>query len=133
MRQPANGRLLAQARGEQPADLVFRGGRIVNVFTRELISADVAVGGGRIAGIGQYDGREVIDLDGRFLIPGLIDAHTYLESSMLAPVQYAAAVLPRGTTTIICDPHEIANVCGLPSASASMTASLWLRDGWQTR
>jgi adenine deaminase len=104
---------LAQSRGDEPADLVLRGGRLVNVFTRDVVTADLAVGEGRIAGWGNYDAREIVDLDGCFVLPGLIDVHTHLESSMLAPGQYAAAIVPRGITTIVCDPHEIANVCGL--------------------
>lgn len=103
------------ARGLRPADLLLRGGRVVNVFSGEVYEANVAIYKDRIAGIGVYyqEGEEVYDVEGLYLIPGLIDAHVHIESSMLPPPEYARAVLPHGTTTVICDPHEIANVMGL--------------------
>jgi len=100
------------AAGRQPADLVLRGGKIVNVLSGEIHDGDVAIAGDRIAGIGQYDGKEVIDLDGQYICPGLIDAHVHIESSMLAVPQFARVVSAHGTTTAITDPHEIANVMG---------------------
>lgn len=105
--------LLAVARGDAPADLLLRGGRVCNVFTGEIEPADVAVFDGKIAGVGPgYDAKEMIDLDGRYLAPGLIDAHVHIESSLCVPSHFASAVLPRGVTTVVTDPHEIANVCG---------------------
>ena len=105
--------LLAVARGDAPADLLLRGGRVCNVFTGTIESADVAVFDGRIAGVGPgYDANEVLDLDGAYLAPGLIDAHVHIESSLCVPAHFASAVLPRGVTTVVADPHEIANVCG---------------------
>jgi adenine deaminase len=118
------GRLLAVARGDEPADLLFRGGMIANVFTGELERADVAVSGGRIAGVGtEYEAASVVDASGRVLAPGLIDAHVHIESSMSIPAQFARAVLPRGTTTVISDPHEIANVHGLAGIHFMLEAS----------
>jgi adenine deaminase len=105
-------RRLAVARGDAPADLVLRGGRVFSVFTREWLDVDVAVADGRVAGLGRYDGERVIDLDGAHVVPGLIDAHVHIESSKLTPDQFARAVLPRGTTAIVADPHEIGNVLG---------------------
>jgi len=101
------------ARGEAPADLVLRNARLVNVFSGEVHPADVAVYAGRIVGLGHYAAREEIDLHGRFLCPGLIDGHVHLESAMVHPAEFARAVVPHGTTTVIADPHEIANVLGL--------------------
>lgn len=107
-------RLLSVARGDTPADLVLTGGQVINVFTGEIESADVAIVDGRIAGIGSgYRGREMIDLRGAYASPGFIDAHVHIESSLCTPPQFAAAVLPRGVTTVIADPHEIANVAGV--------------------
>lgn len=106
--------LLSAARGDEPADLLLANGRLVNVYTGEIYQTDVAVKGGRIAGLGAgYHANRVIDLDGRYLCPGLINAHVHIESSMVTPAEFARAVAPRGTTTAVSDPHEIANVCGL--------------------
>jgi adenine deaminase len=105
--------LIAVARGDAPADLVLRNGRIVNVFSGEIEQADIAICGERIAGVGHdYRGREEVDLAGAYVAPGLIDAHVHIESSLCLPAQFAAAVVPRGVTTVIADPHEIANVAG---------------------
>ena len=101
------------ARGEIPADLLLKNARIVNTFIGEIEQADVAICGDRIAGVGDYDkAKEVIDLQGEFLAPGLINGHTHIESSMLHPARYAQAVVPRGTLAVVTDLHEIANVCG---------------------
>ncbi|MDP6601806.1 MAG: adenine deaminase [Phycisphaerales bacterium] len=102
------------ARGDCPADKVFRGGRVINVFTRSIDETDVAIVGDRIAGIGRYDGAEIIEMDGAFVAPGFIDAHMHVESTMLPPSGFAELALPHGTTAAIFDPHEIANVLGIP-------------------
>ncbi len=101
------------ARGEEPAERVLRNARLVNVFSGEVHAADVAIAGGYVVGIGSYAGREEIDLQGRYLCPGFIDGHVHLESAMVHPAEFARAVVPRGTTTVIADPHEIANVMGV--------------------
>ena len=105
-------RRLAVARGDEPADLVLRGGRVLSVFTREWLDTDVAVADGYVAGLGDYDGAEVVDASGRYVVPGLIDAHMHLESTKLLPDEFARLVLPLGTTAVVADPHEIANVLG---------------------
>ena len=105
--------LIAVARGEIPADLLLKNARIVNTSIGEIEQADVAIYGDRIAGVGDYGkAREIIDLQGRFLAPGLINGHTHIESSMLHPARYAQAVVPRGTLAVVTDLHEIANACG---------------------
>ena len=110
---PHLSKLLATARGDQPADVVLRGGRMVNVFTGEVESVDVALCDAWIAALGKdIDAKETIDLDGAFVSPGLIDAHVHIESSMCLPAQFARAIVPRGVTSVVTDPHEIANVCG---------------------
>jgi adenine deaminase len=105
-------RRLAVARGDEPADLVIRGGEVLSVFTREWLSADVAIVDGFVAGLGTYEGRETIDATGRYVVPGFIDAHMHLESSKLLVDEFARLVLPFGTTAVVADPHEIANVLG---------------------
>src|SRR5712691_1454177 len=109
---PDLARRLAVARGDEPADLVIRGGRVFSVFTREWLDADVAVVDGYVAGLGDYEGREELDASGRYVVPGFIDAHMHLESSKLLVDEFARLVLPLGTTTVVVDPHEIANVLG---------------------
>jgi len=105
--------LISVARGEMPADLLLKNARIVNTFIGEIEPGDVAIYGDRIAGVGDYDkAREIINLQGQFLAPGLINGHTHIESSMLHPARYAQAVVPRGTLAVVTDLHEIANVCG---------------------
>jgi len=106
--------LIAVARGEVAADLVLANAKVVNTFTAEIEEANVAIHGGLIAGVGDYnEANEVIDLKGRYLAPGLINGHTHVESSLLHPAEYAKAVVPRGTTAVVTDLHEIANVSGL--------------------
>jgi adenine deaminase len=106
-------RFLQTARGDEPADLLLRNGRMINVFTGEIIEADVAITSDTIVGIGSdYEAKEEIDLGGRYVCPGFIDSHVHIESSMVIPPQFAHAVVPRGTTTAVTDPHEIANVTG---------------------
>jgi adenine deaminase len=105
-------RRLAVARGDEPADVVLRGGRVLSVFTREWLESDVAVVDGFVAGLGAYEGRKTLDVSGRFVVPGFIDAHMHLESTKLLPDEFARLVLPLGTTAVVADPHEIANVLG---------------------
>jgi adenine deaminase len=105
-------RRIAVARGDEPADLVVRGGRVLSVFTREWLDVDLAVCDGFVAGLGSYDGREVLDAAGRYVVPGFIDAHMHLESTKLLVDEFARLVLPLGTTAVVADPHEIANVLG---------------------
>src|SRR5687768_3119739 len=105
-------RRLAVARGDEAADLVVRGGRVLSVFTREWLEADVAVVDGFVAGLGEYEGREELDVSGRYVVPGFVDAHMHLESSKLLVDEFARLVLPLGTTAVVLDPHELANVLG---------------------
>ena len=106
--------LITVAKGEAQPDLTLKNARVVNTFTAEIEQTNVAIYEGRIAGIGDYDdGREVIDLRGKYLAPGLIDGHIHIESSMLAIGEYARAVIPRGVSGVVTDLHEIANVSGL--------------------
>ena len=106
--------LISVARGNEPADLILANARIINTFNGEIETGSVAICGGRIAGVGDYrEAKETIDLKGKYLAPGLINGHTHLESSMLDVGQYARAVVPHGTSAIVTDLHEIANVCGL--------------------
>jgi adenine deaminase len=105
-------RRVAVARGDEPADLVVHGGRVLSVFTREWLEADVAVCDGVVAGLGSYEGRETLAADGRYVVPGFVDAHMHLESSKLLVDEFARLVLPLGTTAVVADPHEIANVLG---------------------
>lgn len=107
-------RRIAQARGDQPADLVLRGGRVFDLITGSFIDGDVAICGAHVAGVGAaYEGREIIDVSGMTLVPGFIDTHLHVESSLVTPYEFDRCVTPRGITTAICDPHEIANVIGL--------------------
>ena len=105
-------RRLAVARGDEPADLVVRGGRVLSVFTREWLEVDVAIADDYVAGLGDYEGTEELDASGRWVVPGFIDAHMHLESSKLLVDEFARLVLPFGTTTVVADPHEVANVLG---------------------
>ena len=115
---------IAQGRGDEPADLVLRGGRALCVVTGALIEGDVAICGDTIVGLGAgYEGREVIDVSGLTLVPGFIDTHLHIESSLVTPFEFDRCVGPRGVTTAICDPHEIANVIGLPGIRYFQEAS----------
>ncbi len=105
-------RRLAVARGDEPADLVIRGGHVLSVFTREWLEMDVAIVDGHVAGLGPYEGAETLDAVGRYVVPGFIDAHMHLESSKLLVDEFSRLVLPFGTTAVVADPHEIANVLG---------------------
>ena len=103
---------IAVARGDRPADLLIRNTKLVNVFPGEVIETDIAVAQGRIVGFEAYQARETIDLEGRYVAPGYIDAHVHIESAMVGPAEFARTVLPHGTTAVVADPHEIANVLG---------------------
>jgi len=116
-------RRIAVARGDAPADLVLAGGRVLSVFTGELLHVDVAVAGEHVAGLGRYTGGEMVDVSGLILLPGLIDAHMHLESTKLMVDEFARAVLPSGTTTVVLDPHEIANVFGLDGVRALLASA----------
>lgn len=117
-------RLIQAALGEIPADLILKNGQIVDVFTGTVFPADVAILDGRIAGLGQYDNAaEVIDLAGKFVSPGLINAHCHVESSMASPAVYCAEELRWGVTTLVTDPHEIANVAGIAGIRYMLDAS----------
>lgn len=105
-------RRLDCANGVCKADLVLKHGRILNVFTEEIIDADVAICGDTIVGVGSYEGIREVDCTGKYLVPGFLDAHMHIESSMVAPGELAKVLVQAGTTTIIADPHEIVNVCG---------------------
>lgn len=111
------------AAGREPADLVLRGGKIVNVLSNEITEGDVAIAGDTIVGIGQYDAKQVDDVTGHFICPGLIDAHVHIESSMLAPPEFARLVSSCGTTAVVTDPHEIANVFGIEGIRYMLSAS----------
>jgi adenine deaminase len=118
-----NEQLVGVARENAPADLLFRNGWILDLFSGEFFRGDVAVKDGIIVGFGASEAREVVDLDGAWLIPGLIDAHMHIESSQLTPAEFARAVLPHGTTTVMADPHEIANVLGLAGIQYMLDAT----------
>jgi adenine deaminase len=105
-------RRIAVARGDEPADLVVRGGRVLCVFTREWLETDIAIADGYVAGLGDYEARENLDASGRWVVPGFIDAHMHIESSKLLVDEFARLVVPLGTTAVVADPHEIANVLG---------------------
>ena len=100
------------AAGRAPADLVLKNATYVNVFSNELCHGDIAMAEGLIVGMGEYHGKVEVDVSGKLVLPGFIDAHIHLESSLVSPTEFAKAVLPHGTTTVITDPHEIANVMG---------------------
>jgi adenine deaminase len=116
-------RLVNVARGNEPADLVIKNARILDVFTGQFFDSDVAIADGIITGFAAKSSKKTIDIHGSFLIPGLIDAHMHIESSQLVPAEFARAVLLHGTTTVIADPHEIANVLGLYGISYMLQAS----------
>ena len=105
-------RIIAAAAGREPADLVLKNATFVNVFSNELSTMDIAVAEGLIVGMGSYQGRSEVDCTGKIVLPGFLDAHIHLESSLVNPTEFVKAVLPHGTTTVVTDPHEIANVMG---------------------
>src|SRR6187397_3709454 len=110
---PDLARRLAVARGDEIADVVVEGGKVFSVFTREWLETEVAICDGYVAGLGEYAGKEVVHARGKYVVPGLIDAHMHLETPKLMVDEFARLVLPMGTTTVVADPHEIANVLGV--------------------
>ncbi|WP_157068167.1 amidohydrolase family protein, partial [Desulfosarcina cetonica] len=104
--------IIAAARGDAAVDLLLTGARIVNVFSGRIQSGSIAIKDGYVIGFGDYPAKETLDLGGRYVAPGFIDAHVHIESSMVSVTEFARAVAPCGTTTVIADPHEIANVLG---------------------
>lgn len=113
-----------QGRGVTPADLVLKGGRVFDLITGELVETDVAICGDCIVGVfGSYVGQREIDVSGQILVPGFIDTHLHIESSLVTPFEFDRCVSPHGVTTAICDPHEIANVCGLTGINYFLEAS----------
>ena len=122
-RPPASLRALAVARGDEPADILLKGGRVLSPATREWVTTDLAIADGVIAGWGHREAHEVIDVDGAALVPGFVDAHMHLESSKMWVSEYVKAVLPCGTTAVAADPHEIANVAGIDGIRALIDAA----------
>jgi adenine deaminase len=116
-------RRLAVARGDEPADLVVRGGKVFSVFTKEWLERDVAIVDGFVAGLGDYEGVETLDATGKYVVPGFIDAHMHLETVKLMVDEFARLVLPLGTTAVVADPHEIANVLGVDGVHWLLDAS----------
>ena len=115
---------IEQGRGVVPADLVLKGARVFDLITGELVETDVAICGDTIVGVfGDYQGRVELDFTGRILVPGFIDTHLHIESSLVTPFEFDRCVSPHGVTTAICDPHEIANVCGLVGINYFLEAS----------
>jgi len=119
----AKQRIIAVAAGREKADLVLKNAKYLNVFSNEFLCGDIAVANGLIAGIGKYDGKTEIDVSGKLVLPGFIDAHIHLESSMVTPAEFAKAVVAHGTTTVITDPHEITNVMGIDGVEYMIQAS----------
>ena len=119
----AKQRLIAVAAGREKADLVLKNAKYLNVFSNEFLCGDIAVANGLIAGVGKYDGKTEIDVSEKLVLPGFIDAHIHLESSMVTPAEFAKAVVAHGTTTVITDPHEITNVMGIDGVEYMIQAS----------
>ena len=119
----AKQRIIAVAAGREKADLVLKNAKYLNVFSNEFLCGDIAVANGLIAGVGKYDGKTEIDVSGKLVLPGFIDAHIHLESSMVTPAEFAKAVVAHGTTTVITDPHEITNVMGIDGVEYIIQAS----------
>ncbi len=116
-------KLIDTAAGRIPADLVIKNCKVVNVFSGKIVEGDIAVSGGQIAGIGKYEGKEVVDAQGRYAVPGFIDSHIHIESSYVSPEEIGRLLVPHGGTTIIADPHEIVNVCGITGLDYMMEAA----------
>ncbi len=111
------------AMGRKNGDFILKGGSIIDVFTGEIFTSDIIVQNGVICGVGNYSGSNEVDVSGKYVMPGFVDTHTHIESSMCTPSEYAKAVMPHGVTTVIADPHEIANVCGIDGLDYMRIAS----------
>ena len=114
------------AAGRKKADLVLKNATYVNVFSGELETCDIAVAEGLIVGMGSYEGHTEADMTGKIVLPGFVDAHIHLESSLVSPAEFARAVVPHGTATVITDPHEIANVCGVGGIDLPLKKSFFM-------
>ncbi len=117
------GAIIKAARGEEPVELLLQNARVVNVFSGEIEETSIAIMHSRIVGMGDYEARTVIDLKGKYVCPGFIDAHVHIESAMVPPYEFARAVVPRGVTSLVIDPHEIANVLGVDGIRYMLEAS----------
>jgi len=115
--------IIKLARGEEKSDLLLRNTRVVNVFSHEIIETSIAIAGDRIVGLGDYQARETVDLKELYVCPGFIDGHVHIESSMVTPPEFARAVVPHGTTSVVADPHEIADVLGIEGVRYMLDAS----------
>jgi adenine deaminase len=119
-------RRISVAAGKEPADTVVKNGRIIDVFNGEIVEGDIAIVDGYFAGLGHYDGQNIIDAKGRYVVPAFIDGHVHIESSLVTPVEFAKVLLPHGVTTVIADPHEIANVLGADGIQYMLDSSEYL-------
>ena len=115
--------LILTASGQIPAKTVIKNCKVFNVFTGAFVQGDIALCGGQIAGVGSYSGEVEVDAEGRYAVPGFIDSHIHIESSYLSPEELGRLLVPHGGTTIIADPHEIVNVCGIPGLDYMMQAA----------
>ena len=118
------------AKGDVRAELVLKNARVINVFTNEIEQADVAIRQGVILGVGHYTGETELDLQGKYVCPGLVDGHIHIESSMLCGPAFEQAVLPHGTTAVVTDPHEISNVAGTAGLDFMLETPAYLLPGW---
>lgn len=116
-------RRISVASGKEPADTVVKNGRIIDVFNGEIIEGDIAIVDGYFAGVGKYEGKHNVDANGRYVLPAFIDGHVHIESSLVAPSEFAKVLLPHGVTTVIADPHEIGNVLGAPGIQYILDSS----------
>ncbi|MDE6635268.1 MAG: amidohydrolase family protein, partial [Lachnospiraceae bacterium] len=122
-KRPTLKKLIQTAAGEIPAETVLKNCRILDVFSGAFMDGDIAFSGGQIAGVGEYRGKTEIDAQGRYAVPGFIDSHIHIESSYLSPEELGRKLVPHGTSTIIADPHEIVNVCGIAGLDYMMKAA----------
>jgi adenine deaminase len=116
-------RRIAVAAGREPADLVIKNGKIIDVFNGEILYGDIAIADGYIAGIGEYEGHKIADAKGSYISPGFIDGHVHIESSLLTPGEFVRVLLTHGVTAAVADPHEIANVSGISGLQFMLDAS----------
>ena len=116
-------RLIETAAGRRPADLVLKNAQVIDVYQAEIIRGDIALVDGLIAGVGEYEGQKNVDLKGKFVAPGFIDAHIHVESAYVTPEEFGRLLVPHGTTTVLADPHEIVNVLGLTGLNYMIEAA----------